>query len=60
LTTTAGFPIGDDGNSLAAGPREAVLMQDFQLIEKMANFNRERNPERVGNKTPVFFIREPL
>jgi catalase len=47
LTTAAGIPIGDDENSLTAGPRGPVLMQDFQLIEKMAHFNRERIPERV-------------
>ena len=47
LTNAAGIPIGDDENSLTAGPRGPVLMQDFQLIEKMAHFNRERIPERV-------------
>ena len=47
LTTTAGIPVGDNQNSLTAGPRGPVLMQDFQLIEKMAHFNRERIPERV-------------
>ena len=30
-----------------AGPRGPVLMQDYQLMEKMAHFNRERVPERV-------------
>ncbi len=47
LTTTAGIPVGDNQNSLTAGPRGPVLMQDFHLIEKMAHFNRERIPERV-------------
>lgn len=46
LTTTAGIPVGDNQNSLTAGPRGPVLMQDFHLIEKMAHFNRERIPER--------------
>ncbi|EWY42023.1 catalase [Skermanella stibiiresistens SB22] len=47
LTTTFGIPVGDNQNSLTAGPRGPVLMQDFHLIEKLAHFNRERIPERV-------------
>src|SRR5450755_483162 len=47
LTTTSGIPIGDNQNSLTAGPRGPVLMQDFHLLEKMAHFNRERIQERV-------------
>ena len=47
LTTTAGIPVSDNQNSLTAGPRGPILMQDFHLIEKMAHFNRERIPERV-------------
>ncbi len=47
LTTTAGRPVADNQNSVTAGPRGPVLVQDFQLFEKMAHFNRERIPERV-------------
>ena len=47
LTTQTGRPVADNQNSLSAGPRGPLLMQDFQLIEKMAQFNRERIPERV-------------
>ena len=47
LTSASGAPIADNQNSLSAGPRGPVLMQDFWLIEKMAHFNRERIPERV-------------
>lgn len=46
-TTTAGAPVADNQNSLTAGPRGPVLMQDWQLIEKLAHQNRERIPERV-------------
>lgn len=46
-TTTAGAPIADNQNSLTAGPRGPVMMQDWQLIEKLAHQNRERIPERV-------------
>ncbi len=47
LTTTAGAPIPDNQNSLSAGPRGPVLIQDYQLLEKLAHQNRERIPERV-------------
>ena len=47
MTTAAGNGIGDNQNSLTAGPRGPVLMADYQLMEKMAHFNRERVPERV-------------
>jgi len=46
-TTTAGAPIADNQNSLTAGPRGPVLLQDYQLIEKLAHLNRERIAERV-------------
>ncbi len=47
MTTTGGNPIADNQNSLSAGPRGPLLMQDYQLIEKLAHQNRERIPERV-------------
>ncbi|AXX86261.1 catalase [Malaciobacter marinus] len=47
MTTTAGNPISDNQNSITAGERGPVLMQDYQLIEKLAHQNRERIPERV-------------
>ena len=47
LTTTAGAPIPDNQNSITAGPRGPVLMQDYQLMEKLAHQNRERIPERT-------------
>ena len=47
MTTSAGSPIADNQNALTAGPRGPVLMQDWQLLEKLAHQNRERIPERV-------------
>lgn len=47
LTTTAGAPVADNQNALTAGARGPVLMQDYQLVEKLAHQNRERIPERV-------------
>ncbi|WP_127076389.1 catalase [Rhodomicrobium lacus] len=47
LTTTAGAPVPDNQNSLTAGERGPVLLQDVHLLEKLAHQNRERIPERV-------------
>ncbi len=47
LTTTAGAPVPDNQNAVTAGPRGPLLLQDYQLIEKLAHQNRERIPERV-------------
>ncbi|HEV8647636.1 MAG TPA: catalase, partial [Burkholderiales bacterium] len=47
LTTSAGVPVGDNQNSLSAGSRGPLLLQDYHLVEKLAQFNRERIPERV-------------
>ena len=47
LTTSSGMPVADNQNSLTAGPRGPVLMQDFHLLEKLAHQNRERIPERI-------------
>jgi catalase len=46
MTTTAGAPLADNQNSMTAGERGPVLLQDYQLIEKLAHQNRERIPER--------------
>ncbi len=47
LTTTAGAPVTSNANSQTAGARGPVLLQDYQLVEKLAHQNRERIPERV-------------
>ncbi|MER5171387.1 catalase [Thioclava kandeliae] len=47
LTTSAGAPWVSNETSETAGPRGPVLMQDYQLIEKLAHQNRERIPERT-------------
>ena len=47
MTTSGGNPIADNQNSLTAGPRGPLLMQDYQLLEKLAHQNRERIPERT-------------
>src|SRR6266704_1153734 len=46
-TTDAGIPAPSDEYSLSVGPNGPILLQDHYLIQKMAQFNRERVPERV-------------
>lgn len=45
-TTDAGIPVSSDEHSLTVGPNGPILLHDHYLIEQMANFNRERIPER--------------
>ena len=45
-TTDAGAPVESDEYSLTVGPDGPILLQDHYLIEPVANFNRERIPER--------------
>src|SRR5947199_172019 len=45
-TNDAGNPVPSDEHSLTVGPDGPILLQDQYLIEQMANFNRERIPER--------------
>lgn len=47
LTTNQGAPISNDENSLTVGKNGPVLMEDLDLVEKLASFDRERIPERV-------------
>ena len=46
-TTDAGIPAASDEFSLTVGSNGPILLQDHYLIQKMAQFNRERVPERV-------------
>jgi catalase len=45
-TTDAGIPIESDEHSLTIGPDGPILLHDHYLIEQLAQFNRERVPER--------------
>ena len=51
MSTAAGNGIGDNQSSLTADPRGPVLMADYQLMEKMAHFNRERVVHAKGAGT---------
>jgi catalase len=45
-TDDAGIPVESDEHSLTIGPDGPILLQDHYLIEQMAQWNRERTPER--------------
>ncbi len=47
LTTNQGVAIADNQNSLKAGLRGPVLLEDFILREKLTHFDHERIPERI-------------
>ncbi|MEG1002865.1 catalase [Clostridium sp.] len=47
ITNNVSEPITDDSNSVTVGKNGPVLLQDLDLIEKLASFDRERIPERV-------------
>ncbi|WP_115706940.1 catalase [Legionella sainthelensi] len=45
-TTDSGIPVPSDEYSLSIGPNGPIVLHDHYLIEQMANFNREKIPER--------------
>lgn len=45
-TTDSGIPVPSDEYSLTIGPNGPIVLHDHYLIEQMANFNREKIPER--------------
>ncbi len=47
LTMANGKAVDDNQNSLTAGDRGPILMQDVYLQEKLAHFDREEIPERI-------------
>jgi len=58
-TTNQGAPVWNNNSSLTVGPRGPILLEDYHLVEKLAQFNRERIPERVvharGTSAKGFF-----
>src|SRR5690554_5773374 len=46
FTTAGGAPVVSNHDSMSAGKRGPLLLQDVWLVEKLANFNREVIPER--------------
>jgi len=46
LTNNVGAPVADNQNSMTAGPRGPMLLQDVWFLEKLGHFDREVIPER--------------
>lgn len=46
LTTVSGAPVPNNQDSLTAGARGPMLLQDVWFLEKLAHFDREVIPER--------------
>ncbi|TFB48737.1 catalase [Cryobacterium tagatosivorans] len=46
-TTQTGTPVASDAHSLTVGADGATALHDRYLVEKLAQFNRERIPERI-------------
>lgn len=46
-TTQSGAPVASDAHAQSVGADGAIILTDHYLVEKLAQFNRERIPERV-------------
>jgi catalase len=46
ITTAAGAPVTDNQDTMTAGKRGPIALQDVWFLEKMAHFDREVIPER--------------
>jgi catalase len=47
LTTRQGHPVSDNQSTRTIGERGPATLENYQFMEKMAHFDRERIPERV-------------
>jgi catalase len=47
LTNRQGHPIYDNQNSRTVGNRGPLTLENYQFLEKITHFDRERIPERV-------------
>lgn len=46
-TTNSGAQVASDAHSLTVGADGATVLHDHYLVEKLAQFNREKVPERI-------------
>ncbi|MGH9103982.1 MAG: catalase [Acidimicrobiales bacterium] len=47
LTTRQGHPVHDNQDQRTVGPRGPATLENYQFLEKISHFDRERVPERV-------------
>jgi catalase len=47
LTTRQGHPVSNNQDSRTVGDRGPTTLENYQFLEKISHFDRERIPERV-------------
>ena len=47
LTNRQGHPVSNNQSQRTIGPRGPATLENYQFLEKMSHFDRERIPERV-------------
>ena len=47
LTNRQGHPVHDNQNQRTVGERGPATLENYQFLEKISHFDRERIPERV-------------
>ncbi|MCA1671903.1 MAG: catalase, partial [Actinobacteria bacterium] len=47
LTNRQGHPVYDNQNQRTVGARGPATLENYQFLEKISHFDRERIPERV-------------
>ena len=47
LTNRQGHPVYDNQNNRTVGDRGPTVLENYQFLEKISHFDRERTPERV-------------
>ncbi|GKV21914.1 hypothetical protein SLEP1_g31840 [Rubroshorea leprosula] len=47
FTTNFGASVWNNNSSLTVGSRGPILLEDYHLVEKLANVDKEQNPEHV-------------
>jgi hypothetical protein len=47
LTNRQGHPVRDNQNTITVGPKGPATLENYNFIEKLAHFDRERVPERM-------------
>src|ERR1700710_383409 len=58
LTNRQGHPVYDNQNQRTVGARGPATLENYQFLEKISHFDRERIPERVGHArgAPAFGV----
>src|SRR5947199_9608505 len=61
LTNRQGHPVYDNQNQRTVGARGPATLENYQFLEKISHFDRERIPERVvhARGTTAFGYFEP-